>query len=68
MKKEAWGKIETEFNCQSMETPRSVITLKNKYDNIKRNVKKLYADEKTFHRGTGGGPIGLFHRPQLLPQ
>lgn len=56
MKKEAWGKIEIEFNCQSSETPRTAAVLKNKYDNIKRNVKKLYAEEKTFYRGTGGGP------------
>jgi len=33
---------------------------KNKYENVKRNVKKQYAEEKTFSRGTGGGPTNVF--------
>lgn len=56
MKKDAWLKIENEFNYQSSENHRTASVLKNKYDNIKRNVKKQYADEKTFSRETGGGP------------
>ncbi|KAE9542345.1 hypothetical protein AGLY_003472 [Aphis glycines] len=60
MKKDAWIKIQNEFNCQLPETPRTAIILKNKYENVKRNVKKQYAEEKTFSRGTGGGPTKVF--------
>lgn len=60
MKKNAWIKIEREFNCQSIETPRTADILKNKYINIKRKIKKQYADEKVYHRGTGGGPSKSF--------
>lgn len=35
--------------------------MKNKYENIKRSTKKQYADEKAYHRGTGGGPSKLFN-------
>lgn len=58
MKKDAL--IQNEFNCQSMENPRTANILKNKYDNIKRSVKKQYADEIAFHSGTGGGPTKAF--------
>ncbi|CAI6343360.1 unnamed protein product [Macrosiphum euphorbiae] len=60
MKKNAWSKIEREFNSQSIETPRTADILKNKYINLKRKVKKQYADEKVYHRGTGGGPSVFF--------
>lgn len=60
MKKDAWIKIQNEFNCQLPETPHTAIILKNKYENIKRNLKKQYAEEKTFSRGTGGGPTKVF--------
>lgn len=60
MKKDAWLKIEREFNCQSIETPRTADILKNNYINFKRKVKKQYADEKVYHRGTGGGPSKSF--------
>lgn len=60
MKKDAWLKIEREFNCQSIETPRTADILKNKYINLKRKVKKQYAEEKVYHRGTGGGPSKSF--------
>lgn len=60
MKKDAWIKIQNEFNCQLPETPRTAIILKNKYENVKRNVKKQYAEEKTFSRATGGGPTKVF--------
>lgn len=55
MKKDAWTKIQNEFNCPSIDNPRSAEILKNKYVNIKRKVKKQYADEKIYNRGTGGG-------------
>lgn len=55
MKKDAWTIIEAEFNCQCIDSPRSAVVLKNKYENIKRTTKKQYADEKSYHRGTGGG-------------
>jgi len=60
MKKDAWAMIQDEYNCQSIENPRTAIVLKNKYENIKRNVKKHYADEKVFRRGTVGGPTKSF--------
>lgn len=56
MKKDAWNNIEDEFNSQSLENHRTATVLKYKYENIKRNVKKQFADEKMFNRGTGGGP------------
>lgn len=65
MKKDAWAKIENEFNSQSSEYFRTATTLKNKYDNIKRNVKKQYAEEKTFSRGTGGGPNKSFQETAI---
>jgi len=60
MKKKSWSKIEREFNSQSIETPRTADILKNKYINLKRKVKKQYADEKVYHWGTGGGPSKSF--------
>lgn len=60
MKKDAWLNIENEFNCQSIESSRTAAVLKNKYENIKSNVKKQYAEEKLYSRGTGGGPAKLF--------
>lgn len=57
MKKDTWVKIQNEFNSQLVENPRSATVLKSKYDNIKRTVKKQYAEEKTFSRGTGGSPL-----------
>jgi len=65
MKKDAWTKIEAEFNCQCIDSPRSAVVLKNKYENIKRTTKKQYADEKAYHRGTGGGPHKLFNSPSI---
>lgn len=60
MKKDAWSKIENEFNCHCIDNPRTSLTLKHKYENIKRQVKKQYADEKSYHTGTGGGPSKSF--------
>lgn len=60
MKKDAWNIIESEFNSQSIEHWRTAIVLRYKYENIKSNVKKQYADDKTFNRGTGGGPTKSF--------
>jgi len=60
MKKDAWLKIERDFNCQSIKTPRTADILKNKYINLKRKIKKQYTDEKVYHRGTGGGPSKSF--------
>lgn len=63
MKKEAWISIQDEYNSQSIENPRSALVLKNKYNNIKQVVKKHYADERVFRRGTGGGPTRSFPEP-----
>lgn len=48
MKKDAWVKIQNKFNIQLMESPRSAAVLKNKYDNIKRNVKSNMLKKKLF--------------------
>lgn len=60
MKKNAWIMIQDEYNSQFIENPRTALILKNKYQNVKRVVKKQYADERVFRRGTGGGPMKLF--------
>lgn len=52
--------MKVEFNCQSIETPRTADILKIKYINLKRKVKKQYAEGKVYHRGTGGGTSKSF--------
>ncbi|KAK9739322.1 Myb/SANT-like DNA-binding domain [Popillia japonica] len=51
-----WEKIESEFNGLSGEMYRPREVLKKKYENIKKRVKKQYAEEKCYARRTGGGP------------
>ncbi|CAH0552509.1 unnamed protein product [Brassicogethes aeneus] len=41
---------------KSNEMKWDVLTLRRKYENIKKRTKKKYADEKVYARGTGGGP------------
>jgi len=65
MKKDAWASIEKEFNSQIIHNHRTAIILKTKYENIKRNVKKQYAAEKSFSRGTGGGPVKQFYETSI---
>ncbi|KAI4457563.1 hypothetical protein MML48_7g00015983 [Holotrichia oblita] len=56
IKKQAWKKIEEEFNASSGEIYRSVEVLRNKYENIKKRTKKKLSDQKKDIFGTGGGP------------
>lgn len=65
MVKEAWFKIENEYNSQSMKHPRTAAVLKNKYDNIVSGVEKQYADKKVFIRDTGGRPTKTFPSTSL---
>ncbi|VEN56608.1 unnamed protein product [Callosobruchus maculatus] len=55
-KHECWEDVEREFNSNSGEVFRTKDVLRKKYDNIKKNVKKKYSDEKCYSQGTGGGP------------
>ncbi|CAG9840745.1 unnamed protein product [Diabrotica balteata] len=52
---EAWQKFLTNFNAKNM-VWRTVEQVKNKYDNIKTRTRKVVAKEKSYLRGTGGGP------------
>ncbi|XP_050516308.1 myb/SANT-like DNA-binding domain-containing protein 3, partial [Diabrotica virgifera virgifera] len=54
-KEEAWQKILSNFNSKNLEF-RTVGQIKNKYDNFKTRSRKIVASEKTYLRGTGGGP------------
>lgn len=55
-KLEHWKKIEVEFNNQSGEVFRDWLTLRKKYENIKKRTKKKIADTKCHVMSTGGGP------------
>lgn len=55
-KRGAWQRIADTFNSQALQH-RDVNTLKLKYENIKRNLKKKIADEKLGVKATGGGPF-----------
>lgn len=54
-KRVAWQRVAESFNAQSLQT-RDVNTLKLKYENIKRTLKKKIATEKLEVKATGGGP------------
>ncbi|KAK4878081.1 hypothetical protein RN001_010587 [Aquatica leii] len=53
-KDKAWHELEKEYNANSS-THRDAITLRRKYENMKKRSKKKYADEKKYVTGTGGG-------------
>lgn len=55
-KLEVWKKVENEFNSKIINEYRSVKCLKSKYENLKKQTKRKYADQKSYIRGTGGGP------------
>jgi Myb/SANT-like DNA-binding domain len=54
-KEHGWDKLHAEFNAQSGAHARTVVNLKAKFDNLKRNVKKVLMDEKKERFKTGGG-------------
>jgi len=45
IKNNTWDKIQDKFSSQYIENPDTFTVLKNKYEHIKRNVKKQYVDE-----------------------
>nr|CAI5853420.1 unnamed protein product [Callosobruchus analis] len=45
-----------EFNNESGQVFRDYVTLRKKYENLKKGTKKKFADEKCHALGTGGGP------------
>lgn len=52
----AWNKITDLYNSENANQEyRPVESLKKLYDNIKRNIRKEVAEEKTSIRCTGGG-------------
>lgn len=55
-KSRAWETIGENFNNQSGNIPRSVKTLRAKYDTIKKNIRKKCAEQKRYNTATGGGP------------
>lgn len=56
-KNEAWEKICNNFNSACPDSQhRSVTVLKKFYENKKKEVRKLVAEEKAQINGTGGGP------------
>lgn len=55
-KQEAWERVIILFNSCNINKNRDVTSLKTKYDNIKRNLKKKITALKIHLKGTGGGP------------
>lgn len=54
-KQEAWQRVVVLFNSANLNN-RDANSVKGKYDNIKRNLKKKMSSIKMHQRGTGGGP------------
>lgn len=50
-----WEKIAYEFNGILGEN-KSASCLRTKFNNMKKQAKKKFADEKVYTQGTGGGP------------
>ena len=58
-KNEAWMKISKKFNAASGNFPRSVKTIRAKYDSIKKNIRKKCSVLKSEQIKTGGGPCPM---------
>ncbi|KAL1488159.1 hypothetical protein ABEB36_015117 [Hypothenemus hampei] len=54
-KEEAWKEVTIKFNASSL-VKRSVASIKNFYENQKRNCHKKASEERRYLKGTGGGP------------
>ncbi|XP_074035645.1 uncharacterized protein [Leptinotarsa decemlineata] len=54
-KEEAWRKVLSSFNSRNLQV-RSISQIKSKFDNLKTKAKKEMAKQKSYMRGTGGGP------------
>nr|CAI5849896.1 unnamed protein product [Callosobruchus analis] len=55
-KLECWQVIERVFKNESGQVFRDYVTLRKRYENLKKRTKKKFADEKCHALGTGGGP------------
>lgn len=56
IKLNAWKRVTNDFNSISGENYRHLQILRNKYENVKKQSKQKFADEKSFLKKTGGGP------------
>ena len=54
-KVEIWNKLTSEFNSKNNGFPRTMISLKSKYETMKKEVRKKIANNKQELYKTGGG-------------
>ncbi|XP_032682288.1 myb/SANT-like DNA-binding domain-containing protein 3 isoform X2 [Odontomachus brunneus] len=62
-KNEAWEKISNEFNAASGNFPRSIKTIRSKYDTIKKSIRKKCSLLKSEQTKTGGGQCAVTLTP-----
>nr|CAI5853315.1 unnamed protein product [Callosobruchus analis] len=55
-KEQAWKKIAEKYNASTSGVNRTDKQLKNKYEAIKKEIKKQHSQYMAYQRGTGGGP------------
>ncbi|KAF6209815.1 hypothetical protein GE061_015566 [Apolygus lucorum] len=56
-KKRAWEEVEAEFNANASTQARTSNSLREKYNNLKKKLRRDLTDEKRLIKGTGGGPL-----------
>lgn len=56
IKEETWCKLAKEFNSSSAIHVRNPKTLRAKYENLKKSLKRKCGDHRRSMYGTGGGP------------
>ncbi|KAI4455388.1 apontic [Holotrichia oblita] len=61
-KKKVWEKIQLEFNATAANCERSVDSIRRFYENQKKNVRKIAANEKKDTYLTGGGTPNVFKK------
>lgn len=69
LKEETWCKVADDFNSTSGVYVRNAQTLRAKYENIKKNLKRKYGDYRRSLYKTGGGPsqhIHLTHEEEIV--
>ncbi|KAG5873486.1 hypothetical protein JTB14_029163 [Gonioctena quinquepunctata] len=54
-KDKAWQRVTAAFNALALHR-RNMDQLKSKYDNLKTKTRKVVAAQRTYIKGTGGGP------------
>jgi len=68
-KDEAWDSVTAEFNSKCGEIFRSKKSIKHKYDDMKKNLRKKLGRNKAEQFKTGGGPQkieSLTHNEEML--